>query len=193
MPSIHAAPRVPGVREYRGVRELPRHLPEVVPQPHDATDRRRSLGPIRRAPTPSEAFRFRSIHGETLALVGESGSGKSVTALSVLQLAALSPGLPSPWFHQGGRQGNARRTQGRPAGAAWRKGEHDLSGAHDLAQPAAHHRAPGGRNSDSAQGAVAGPTPEPAPWNCWIWSACRKRRAVFLPIPTSSPAASASG
>ena len=91
--------------------------------------------------------------GETVALVGESGSGKSVTALSILQL------LPYPTARHPARQhpfpgpGAAGRRRGDAAARARQPHRHDLPGADDLAQPAAHDREADRRGAVRAQGA----------------------------------------
>ena len=85
---------------------------------------------------------------ETVALVGESGSGKTVTALSILRL------LPYPAAsHPSGRirfEGEDLLTLDRPAPRPRQQDLDDLPRAYDLAQPAAHHRAAGGRGAEDS-------------------------------------------
>ena len=158
--------------------------------------RPRPLGrlPPGRAATRSRstASRSTSRRGETVALVGESGSGKSVTALSVLKL------LPYPSAHH--PSGSIRfkgkeliaADRGRAAAGARRRHHHDLPGADDLAQPAAHDRAAGRRDPDAAPGPVGRERRARARSSCSTWSASAMPRAGSAPIRTSSRAASAS-
>ena len=86
----------------------------------------------------------------TLGIVGESGCGKSITAMSVMRLIKSPPGK-----HRRGRDPAASRRQHAPVDIAQpgstgrrdarhpRRGDrHHLSGADDLAQPAAQCRQP---------------------------------------------------
>jgi ABC-type microcin C transport system duplicated ATPase subunit YejF len=76
--------------------------------------------------------------GETLALVGESGSGKSVSALSILRLLPYPAAEhPSGSVRFKGRELLQRR-RARAARGARQRHQHDLPGADDLAEPAAH-------------------------------------------------------
>ena len=93
---------------------------------------------------------FRIGKGETVALVGESGSGKTVSALSILQAAALSRRLASVGRSVVRRQGPPEAQAGAVAGRARQPHLDDLPGADDVAQPAAHHPAAGGRGAARA-------------------------------------------
>jgi ABC-type transport system involved in cytochrome bd biosynthesis fused ATPase/permease subunit len=89
--------------------------------------------------------------GETVALVGESGSGKSVSALSVLQAAALPGGQSSlrSILFKGQELLSAPE---RDAGGARQRHHDDLPGADDLAQSAAHGGEAGRRGAAPASG-----------------------------------------
>ena len=81
------ARRLRSAQDLRDERRAPRFFASrISPSPSAGRARGRSR---------STASRSTSSRGETVALVGESGSGKSVTALSVMQAAALSGGHPS--------------------------------------------------------------------------------------------------
>ena len=116
-----------------------------------------SRSPSAPATTPVEAVQAASAstleRGETLALVGESGSGKSVTALSILQLLPY----PTASHPTGSIRFEGQELVGAPATRLLRRCAataiaHDLPGADDLAQPAAHDRAAGRRGAAPAQG-----------------------------------------
>ena len=130
--------------------------------------------------------------GETVALVGESGSGKSVTALSVLKL------LPYPTAsHPSGKilfQGAdlLRHEREGAAPGARQQDHHDLPGADDLAQSAAHDRAADRRGAETASGHGRPAGARHARWSCSTRSASASRRSGSTPIRTSFPAASAS-
>ena len=121
-------------------------------------------------------------NAETVALVGESGSGKTVTALSILRAPPLPRRLPP-----------LRRdpVQGRePAGACRRTALrhdprqpdlHDLPGADDLAQSAAHHREPDRRGAEDPSRHVR---PGGARRAC---SSCSTRSASTIPKDGSPP------
>ena len=93
-------------------------------------------------------------HAETVALVGEFGSGKTVTALSILKLLPY----PSASHPSGKILFNGANLLSLPQAAlAQDQGQqdlHDLPGADDLAQPAAHHREPGRRGAEDPPRAV---------------------------------------
>ena len=77
--------------------------------------------------------------GETLALVGESGCGKSISALSIMKLVPDPPGkiVSGEVLFNGGTWGIQRAADAAGAG---QRDRHDLPGAHDVAEPRAHHR-----------------------------------------------------
>ena len=90
--------------------------------------------------------------GETVALVGESGSGKSVTALSVMKLLPYPAAQPSLRHDPLQGPGAARSCRARDAPGARQRHHHDLPGADDLAQPAAHDREADRRDAAAASG-----------------------------------------
>ena len=90
-----------------------------------------------------------------MALVGESGSGKSVTALSILQLLPYPPARHpsgSIQFRSDELLGARERLAARRARQPYR---HDLPGADDVAEPAAHDREADQRGAARAQAASA--------------------------------------
>ena len=94
----------------------------------------------------------------TLGVVGESGCGKSVTAMSVMRLIKDPPGKIAEgeiWLHKepggAGIDIASLDPMGREIRCDPRRRDcHDLPGADDLAQPAAHHRQPDRRDRDVA-------------------------------------------
>ena len=90
--------------------------------------------------------------GETLAIVGELGSGKSVSALSIPRLL----NYPAAYHPSGEillqRPRSPESERGRASRGARQRHHHGVPGADDLAQPAAHGRAPDRRDPGAAQG-----------------------------------------
>ena len=92
---------------------------------------------------------------EILCVVGESGSGKSMMANAIMRL------LPNEVTIDGGRvmfdgRDLAAADRRRDAPGARRRHRHDLSGADDRAQSAAHHRRPDRRDVFDPHRAVEG-------------------------------------
>lgn len=133
--------------------------------------------------------------GEKLALVGESGSGKTITALSLLRLAADA--------EVSGRallQGRA----GAPAQDLLALPEREMRGLRggDIAMvfqepmTALNPLMPVGRQIAEVLQLKQGCRGRRAPsrrWNCWPRRACRSRRGARAPIRTSSPGPAPAG
>ena len=89
--------------------------------------------------------------GETLGIVGESGSGKSTLgAHHPAPAAAGGPHRQRPHAVRG--RGPAPEIRRRDAPRARQAHRHDPAGSHGLAEPAVHHRRPGGRADPGARG-----------------------------------------
>ena len=120
---------------------------------------------------PADALRgvsFSMQRGDTVGLIGESGCGKRITALALMGLLPDGAhGRRLDPLRRPGADGAGRR---RDVRAARRAHRHDLPGADDGAEPAAHHRP---RRSPSRCACTRAWTPpRRAPRRCACSSAC---------------------
>ena len=141
----------------------------------------------------ARASRSRSTAARPWRIVGESGSGKSVTALSILQLlpyplaAHPSGSIRFDGQELVGRDDALHARHPRPAH------RHDLPGADDLAEPAAHRRAADQRGPVRASRPGPGARRGRAPLELLRLVQIPEPRRGSAPTRTSSPAASGSG
>ncbi len=140
---------------------------------------------------PADAVRgvsFALERGETLGLIGESGCGKSLTAMALMGLLPESAESPAASALTGR---NWWAPRGPDVPAARPPHRHGVPGAHDGAQPRAHHWPPGGRAPALHRGlrpAAARSAPIALLDRVGIPQAAQR----LTPIPTSSPAGNAS-
>ena len=89
---------------------------------------------------------------QTVGIIGESGCGKSMMALSIMGLVPIPPGriAGGEILYRGDRPSHTgERRHPRHPGKADR---HDLSGAHELAEPCVHRGQSARRDAAAARG-----------------------------------------
>ena len=136
----------------------------------------------RRACVRSTASSFAIAPGETLGLVGESGCGKSVTALSVMRLLPRNAAVVGGAVRFEGQDLLALRGSGH-ARDPRQPHRHDLPGADDQPQPAAHDRRADRRDGAHPSASLGAPRRWRGRRRCCAWCGSPTRSSRLRDYP----------